>query len=101
MTTIDTFLGCQTVAGSGRIGATDGPSESATFSFPYAVLPLPDNSALVSDTGNDTVRHVSIDERGRFAVRRVGAKGFTWMRPRGQWPRHLPRDRSARLAVSG
>ena len=76
-------LRCQTVAGSGRIGASDGPSEVATFSFPYAVLPLPDSSALVSDSNNDTVRHISVDARGLFTVRRVGARGFTWMRPRG------------------
>ena len=76
-------LRVQTCAGSGRIGAADGPSEAATFSFPHAVLPLPDGSALVSDTNNDAVRHVSVDERGLYNVRRVGAKGFTWMRPRG------------------
>lgn len=76
-------LRVQTCAGSGRIGAADGPSEAATFSFPGDVLPLPDGSALVSDTNNNAVRHVSVDERGLFTVRRVGAKGFTWMRPCG------------------
>ena len=47
------------------------------------MLPLPDGSALVSDTNNDAIRHVSVDARGLFNVRRVGARGFTWMRPRG------------------
>lgn len=76
-------LRCQTVAGSGRIGASDGPAEHATFSFPTHVLPLADGSALVSDTGNDSVRHVSIDSRGGYSVRCVGSRGFTWLRPRG------------------
>jgi hypothetical protein len=76
-------LRCQTVAGSGRIGATDGAAEVSTFSFPTHVLPLADGSALVSDTGNDSVRHVSIDGRGGYSVRKVSLQGFTWMRPRG------------------
>ena len=78
-------LRVQTVCGSGRIGSSDGPSETATFSFPHSVLPLPDGSALVSDSGNDAVRHISIDHSGsgRFMVRRVGSRGFTWLRPRG------------------
>jgi sugar lactone lactonase YvrE len=76
-------LRCQTVAGSGRMGAGDGPSETATFSFPHSVLPLPDGSALVSDCGNNAMRHISVDARGRFTVQRVGARGFTWLRPRG------------------
>jgi hypothetical protein len=78
-------LRVQTVCGSGRIGSTDGPSDTATFSFPHSVLPLPDGSALVSDSNNNAVRHISIDHSGsgRFVVRRVGARGFTWLRPRG------------------
>ena len=73
----------QTVAGSGRIGQADGPAETATFSFPTAVLPLADGSCLVSDTGNNMVRHVSVDARGGYSVRAVGSRGFTWLRPRG------------------
>ena len=54
---------CQTVAGSGRMGGGDGASDVASFSFPYAVLPLPDGSALVSDSGNDAVRGSALDEQ--------------------------------------
>lgn len=70
----DGFLRVETAAGSGRIGASDGVSAEATFSFPHSVLPLHDGSALVTDSGNDALRHVSIDARGAFAVRRVTSR---------------------------
>ena len=66
------------------MGSQDGGSEAATFSFPHAVLVLPDGSALVSDSGNDAVRHISVEARtGLYCVRRVSSRGFTWLRPRG------------------
>ena len=42
-----------TVAGSGRLGASDGPAERAAFATPSSVLQLPDGSLLLCDTGNN------------------------------------------------
>ena len=42
-----------TVAGSGRLGVSDGPAERAAFAMPSAVLQLPDGSLLVCDTANN------------------------------------------------
>ena len=42
-----------TVAGSGRLGASDGPAKRAAFAMPSSVLQLPDGSLLVCDTGNN------------------------------------------------
>ena len=71
------------MAGSGRIGASDGVAELATFSAPHSVLPLADGSCIVSDCGNDSVRHVSADANGDYTVQRVGPRGFGWLRPKG------------------
>ena len=42
-----------TVAGSGRLGVSDGPAERAAFAMPSCVLQLPDGSLLVCDTDNN------------------------------------------------
>ena len=52
-----------TVAGSGRYGFSGdgGPALAARLRSPEAVAALPDGGFLVSDTGNDRVRHVAAD----------------------------------------
>ena len=42
-----------TVAGSGRLGISEGAAERAAFATPSSVLQLPDGSLLVCDTDNN------------------------------------------------
>lgn len=45
-----------TLAGSGALGASDGPAASASLSLPTALLPLPDGRLLFVDNGSSTLR---------------------------------------------
>ena len=80
-----------TVAGSGRLGVSDGPAERAAFAMPSSVLQLPDGSLLVCDTANNRLcrlmRHPGGDGSGGggasgVVVSTVCAK-VSWLSPSG------------------
>jgi len=50
-----------TLAGTGDVGATDGPGLSATFSYPVGIAIGPDGSLYVADSGNNKIRKVAAD----------------------------------------
>lgn len=77
-----------TVAGSRRMGVTDGAGNAASFNSPQDLLALPDGSILVADTAGDRIRRVCRLPGGDDAalpasasVETVSSKG--WLRPMG------------------
>ena len=78
-----------TVAGSGRLGASDGPAERAAFATPSSVLQLPDGSLLLCDSGNNRLCRLTRRPGGGgggggggVVVNTVCAK-VSWLSPSG------------------
>ncbi|WVZ56717.1 LOW QUALITY PROTEIN: hypothetical protein U9M48_007207, partial [Paspalum notatum var. saurae] len=53
-----------TIAGTGRAGYKDGPGLSAELSEPAGLVEVGDGRLLVADTNNNTIRYVTLSEKG-------------------------------------
>ncbi len=66
-----------TVAGIPNLpGAVDGPSASARFNAPMSLTVAPDGTVFVSDSGNSTIRRISVDGSVSTIAGLAGAAGF-------------------------
>ena len=55
---IDTQGNVTTVAGTGAIGADDGPASTASFHYPAIVALAPDGTLFITDEENNKIRHI-------------------------------------------
>ena len=64
-----------------EVNDADGDASEATFSSPADVLQLPDGSLLISDTGNNSIRILTVPDTGQPIVCTIAAQG--WLAPHG------------------
>ena len=64
-----------TYAGSGSLGAADGPALGAQFSYPSALVMAANGDLIVADTGNNTLRRILRSGTGAGAVQTLAGSG--------------------------